>query len=157
MAFPVSIDGSVEVKVKVPFNVATETDAALDALVAGLDRVKATSIKRHEAQIVFTVGFVRLVWNTNLLVGIEGGTIHVEPAEGAVRVTYRLGIVCSLVAISALALFALVVSRSLQTGGLAWAVLFGFKYLVTALRFRWFVKDSIRDACEHWAKIAKVA
>jgi hypothetical protein len=157
MTFPVSIDGSVKVKVRVPFNVATDTDAALDALVAGLDRLKATSIKRHESKIAFTVEFFRFVMNTNLLNTIEGGTIRVEPADGAVKVTYRLGIVRFLVIFSVMALVALVFSRSLQTGATVWAAMVGGTYLLAALRFRCFVKDSIRDACEHWAKIAKIA
>jgi len=155
MTFPVSIEGSLEVEV--PGDLSKPVDAVLGGLVTGLERVRASSIKRKDASVAFKVDFFRFVTKGNLLIPIEGGTIAVEPKDGIVKVTYRLGTIRVLIIASAAALFFLAVSRSFGVGAMAWLGLFGGNYVLAMIRFRWFVRRHVGATLEEWARLAKTA
>ena len=161
MAFPVSIDGCVSVKV--PSGAPLPTEAALHALVDGLERLRASTIKREGHQILFAVRLLRAVLNTNLLVPVEGGAIQVDVLDGTLKVTYRLLTVRILVIGSAAALLPIIIladqgiQHSLQVSAIFWAFLFGGNYFLAAMRFRWFVKRTVEKASDSWMRSARNA
>lgn len=128
-------------------------DAALSGLAAGLERVRASTIAREGSCVLFYVRFFRLVMNTNLLVPVESGAITAEPDGDAIKVTYRLRTVrlCIMTTVMALAAVAVTLSARLDfekavgIGFLAWLWLFGGNYIITLVRFRWFVKRCVGE------------
>lgn len=128
-------------------------DAALAGLAAGLERVRASTIAREGSWVLFYVRFFRLVMNANLLVPVESGAINAEMDGAAIRISYRLRTVrfCVIVTAMALCATAAVYSgdrdliRAAGMGLLAWSWLFGASYLMTLVRFRWFVKSCVRE------------
>ncbi len=103
--------------------------------------------------MLFYVRFFRLVMNTNLLCPIDSGAINAEVDGDAIKISYRLHTVrlCVIVTGMALAAVAFSLSGSVDlvtaagVGLLAWLWLFGANYLVALVRFRWFVRECVRD------------
>jgi hypothetical protein len=133
--------------------------AALTALEAGLERVRASQIWREEMRLRFSVNWFRWwVTDWNLLADIRSGLISVARSDGILKVTFSLK---SYDLLFAVAFGALVLLLSLQRGSMAFAMLWiamcGISYLFRWLRFRWFVRRCVGDAFEEWAAMAKVA
>lgn len=143
-------------RIAIPKGVLAPQDAALSGLAAGLERVRASTIAREGSWVLFYVRFFRLVMNTNLLVPVESGAISAEVDGAAIRISYRLRTVRFCVIVTAMALFAAMavysgdhnLIRAAGMGLLAWLWLFGANYLVTLVRFRWFVKRCVGEKLE---------
>jgi hypothetical protein len=142
----------------VPPKVSRPKGLAMAALVAGLQRVRASTIDHEDSQVSFTSNLFRFVMNTNLLVSIEGGTIDAELADGSITFTYSLGTVRIFIIATAMALLFTGLTHSARfdldaaagIGFMAWLWLFGGNYLITLVRFRWFVKRCVREAFARW-------
>lgn len=149
--FPLSIDGTTWVAI--PHGHAAPQDAALAALAAGLERVRASTVAREGSWVLFYVRFFRWVMNTNLLIPVESGAIAAEVDGAAIRVSYRLRTVRFCVIVTAMALCGVVavysaerdLTHAAEIGLLVWLWLFGASYLITVLRFRWFVRGCVRE------------
>ncbi|HEY3145675.1 MAG TPA: hypothetical protein VGJ75_04960, partial [Dongiaceae bacterium] len=48
-------------------------------------------------------------------------------------------------------------AQSAGIGLLGWLWLFGVNYLITLVRFRWFVKRCVREGFEDWSRLARTA
>lgn len=122
-------------------------------LVTGLERVRASTVAREGSCVLFYVRFLRLVMNTNLLISVDSGAIAAEVDGAAMKISYRLRTVRLCAIVTAMALCGAVaiysvdrdVVRAAGIGLLVWSWLFGANYLITLLRFRWFVKECVRD------------
>jgi hypothetical protein len=149
------------VRLAVPHGHSTPQEAALAGLAAGLERVRASTIAREGAWVLFYVRFFRLVLNTNLLCPIDSGAITAEVDGDAIKVSYRLRTVrlCIMTTGMALAAVVVVLSVSLDVmtaagiGVLAWLWLFGGNYAIAWVRFRGFVKRSVREGFEKASRI----
>jgi hypothetical protein len=142
----------------VPPRLARPKDVVVAGLVAGLQRVRASTIDHADSQVSFTSKLFRFVRRTNLLIPIDSGTIEVELADGSIVLSYRLGMIrnCVLATIAALVLVAVTygaridLSAAGTIGFMLWLWLFGGNYLITLVRFRWFVKRCLREAFARW-------
>lgn len=142
----------------VPPKLARAKEVAVAGLVAGLQRVRASTIDHEDSQVSFTSNLFRFVGRMNLLIPIDSGTIDVELADGSITLSYRLGMVCNCVfaTIAALVLVAVTYAAriDLSTAGtigfMLWLWLFGSNYLITLVPFRWFVKRCVREAFARW-------
>jgi hypothetical protein len=142
----------------VPPRLARSKEVAVAGLVAGLQRVRASTIDHADSQVSFTSNLFRFVMNTNLLVAIEGGTIDAELADGSITLTYSLGTVRIFVIATAMALLFMGMIHSARfdlsaTAGIGFMAclwLFGGNYFITLVRFRWFVKRCVREAFARW-------
>lgn len=122
-------------------------------LAAGLEHVRASTIAREGAWVLFYVRFFRLVWNTNLLCPIDSGAINAEVDGDAIKISYRLHTIRLCVIVTGMALafvvFSLYGNLDLMAAGgvglLAWLWLFGANYLTALVRFRWFVRGCVRE------------
>jgi len=155
LPFPISIDGSV--KVKIEQDMERVEAAALSALEEGLRRARASTIERRSKAIVFSVNFFRLVWSTNLLVPIEGGRIDIASKEGIVAATYRVGTIRLLLICTLMALLGLAVTGKLYAAAIFWLWLFGANYLTAWIRFRALVRRSVAGTCAEWAFLNRTA
>jgi hypothetical protein len=140
-------------RIAIPRGHLAPQNAALAGLAAGLERVRASTIAREGAWVLFYVRFFRLVWNTNLLCPIDSGAINAEVDGDAIKVSYRLRTIRLCIMTTGMALGAVAVTLSgsldfMKAGGiglLAWLWLFGGNYLIALVRFRWFVKGCVRE------------
>jgi hypothetical protein len=163
ITFPLSIDGSVTLAV--PDGLSAPREAALRGLVAGLQRIRASTIEREDSQVLFYVRLFRFVLKSNLLNTIWSGVIDAELAGDPITVSYHLGTVrFCIVATAMIVVFAafihstrLDLAQSAGIGLLGWLWLFGGSYLITLVRFRWFVKRCVREGFEVWSRLARTA
>lgn len=160
MAFPLTLDGTV--RVKIPEGCAIPVEVAVDGLATALKKVKASTIQQQESSVVFTVNFLRLVWNLNILIPFEGGRIDVRREAETVRVTYRLGTYRLFFLASALTFAMAMIPLSkadlaMAAGALALGLgwLFGANYLIALVRFRWFASGKVRDAFDDWVELSR--
>jgi len=89
-----------------------------------------------------------LVHNWNLLASISSAEISIECSSTALRIDYRIGFT-ELVVLSAIfaAVFLEVAHEvakwdwtSIKIGILVWAALLGFNYVLSRIRFVWFLR-----------------
>jgi hypothetical protein len=115
--------------------------------------------------VLFYVRLFRFVMNTNLLIPVESGAIAAEVDGAEIRISYRLHTVRFCVIVTVMALFIAVgvysadrdLVRAAGIGLLAWAWLFGANYVVALLRFRWFVKDCVREGLAESSRMPRAA
>ena len=152
-----TIDGTV--RIEIPEVVTLPEKAALTALEAGLERVRASKIWREETRVRFLVNWFRWwVTDWNLLADVRSGLISVERSDAALKVTFSLKSYDLLLGV---AFGGLVLVLSVQRGSVTFAILWlamcGISYLFRWLRFRWFIQRCIGDALDEWIAMAKVA
>jgi hypothetical protein len=141
------------VRIAIPNGHPAPQEAALAGLAAGLERVRASTVKREGPWVLFYVHFFRLVMNTNLLAPIDSGAINAEVDGDAIKIAYCLNTLRICVLTTAMALGAVLVSlsgnldlmRAAGIGLVAWLWLFGANYVIALVRFRWFVTRSVRE------------
>lgn len=151
MVFPLTIDGTV--RVKVPAGCKAPEEIALSGLAENLEKAKVSTIRRHASSLAFTVNFLRFVWSGNLLVPIEDGTIDVTRDADKLKVTYRLGtfrlffiVTAFMVPVFVITLSQQGLGQAVKFTGIGWGWLFGGNYLIALIRFRWFAWARVRDA-----------
>ena len=130
------------------------------ALESGLARVRASTITREEARLVFSVNWFRWwVTDLNLLTGIRSGAIGVTVSDGilAVRFSLKSFDLLTLAVIAGLAIVLSVARGGAMEVAILWISIAVVSYLVRWLRFRWFVRRCVGDAFDEWVAMAKIA
>ena len=116
-----------------------------------LDAALAKTTRRDGNKIKFTAGIFRIVWNSNILIPFDSGTITVHEEESTVKVAYDLSTrqLCVVGSLMILLMFTIVNYVAWQKGKfpryeliwpmiILWLWLVGMSYILARLRFpRW--------------------
>ena len=146
MGFPLSADGRIQAN-------GTDVSRAIEAVERLLRSTKASTIAVHDNRLDFTVRFLRLVSNWNLLVPIDSGRVVFRECDDAVDVEYHISfrrwffIVTGIVIV----VFAVVPFIAIDPRGgvpvsfllFLWLFVFGGNYLIAALRFPAALRSSL--------------
>jgi hypothetical protein len=122
--------------------------------------VRASTIRREQSQLVFTVNWLRWwVTDWNLLTGIRSGSIGVAVSDGMLAVRFSLKSFDFLVfaLMAGLAIVLLIPRGGAMEAAIIWTSIGAVSYLVRWLRFRWFVQRCVGDAFDEWVTMAKTA
>jgi hypothetical protein len=145
MPFPLSSHGRMRAE-------SADLSHAMKEVEALLRERKASSIAVRNDRIDFTVRFLRLVSNWNLLVPIDSGTVAFTQSDQALEIHYSISFKrsFSIVATMTIVMFGFVAVLAVDPPGaglafvvVAWLGVFVVNYFVAVLRFRAALRSSV--------------
>ena len=136
MPFPISINGSVRLRVTSPDTLIPRVTEEIDALLSG-ELAKAVDV--DGSSVSFRAGMFRMVPGWNILAPIGSGRLIAEASESAIVVRYHLSLVQSLLFVTAATLLfaapAVAAGQFVIYPIVMWLWLFGMNYVLTLFRF----------------------
>jgi hypothetical protein len=146
MGFPLSADGRIHAK-------GIDVSRAIEAVERLLRSTKASTIAVHDNRLDFTVRFLRLGSNWNLLVPIDSGRVVFREREDAIDVEYHISLRRWFFIVTGMMIvvFAVVPLIAIGPAGgvpvpfllFLWLFLFGGNYFIAALRFPAALRSSL--------------